>query len=328
MGGCFLNARGFTMHRRALAVLTGALAAGLLIAIPTAASATTSHKQLARYIPTTSNYNKPQHVDNLSYGGAKIQITNKNYLIFWEPSKLQDGSAAYVSPQYNTLLTRYITDVNGSGLYENNTQYYEIVHGKKKFIKNQVTLGGTFVDTTPYPKNSCTDPRTGSNCVTDQNITDEVTKVAKAQGWKVTTKDMFYVFTAKAEGSCANNIGIGCSFSNWCGYHYFVGKMMYANIPYANTFAGNCTTLSSFPNDADSDVTISVESHEHIEAVTDGYYPDGWNSPQGEIADLCAYNYGTKDEDGGLANQKWNGNYYIIQMEWTNKQSKCVQDGP
>ena len=307
----------------------GALTAALLIGTPGIASARTPvKKQLTRFLPTVQNRAKPQQIDNLTYGGAKVQVTNKNYLIFWEPSKLQDGTNAFVSAPYNTLLTQYITDVNGSGLYQNNTQYYEIVSGKKKFIKNQVTLGGVFVDTTAYPKNQCTNPRTGGNCVTDQNVVAEVNKVRQAQGWKATTKSMFYVFTAKGEGSCANNIGIGCSFSSWCGYHYFAGKLIYANIPYANTFSGNCTTLSQFPNDPDADVTISVESHEQIEAVTDGYYPNGWNSPQGEIADLCAYGYGVKDEDGGLANQHWNGHYYIIQTEWSNKQGKCVQDGP
>ncbi len=310
-------------------VLSAALTAGMLIGVQGVASArTVSHLQKTRYIPVTGKYNAPQHIDNLTYGGAKIQVKNTNYVILWEPSKLQDGTNAFVSAQYNTLMQRYFNDVGGNGLYNNNTQYYEIVHGKKKFIQNVSTLGGVFVDTNPYPKNQCTDPRTGTNCVTDQNIVAEVNAVRQAQGWTVTTKDMFYVMTAKGEGSCANNIGIGCSFSTWCGYHYFVGKMMYANIPYANTFSGNCTTRSQFPNDPDSDVTLSVVSHEQMEAVTDGYYPNGWNSPQGEIGDLCAYNYGAVTLDGGLANEQWNGNFYILQQEWSNKQSKCVQSGP
>jgi hypothetical protein len=32
--------------------------------------------------------------------------------------------------------------------------------------------------------------------------------------------------------------------------------------------------------------------------------------------------------DGGKANQQWNGNFYILQQEWSNKQSTCVQSGP
>ena len=75
-------------------------------------------------------------------------------------------------------------------------------------------------------------------------------------------------------------------------------------------------------------MTLSVVIHEQMEAVTDGYYPNGWNSPQGEIADVCAYNYGTVGLDGGKANQQWNGNFYILQQEWSNEQGKCVQTGP
>ena len=138
---------------------------------------------------------------------------------------------------------------------------------------------------------------------------------------------MIFVMTAKGEGSCASNLGIGCSFSSWCGYHWFVSKEMYANIPYTNTFT-DCTTRSSFPNDPDADVTLSVVSHEQMEAVTDGYYPNGWNSNQGEIGDLCAYNYGSVGLDGGKANEQWNGNFYILQQEYSNKHVGCVQSGP
>jgi hypothetical protein len=306
--------------------------AGLFLGAPAIASAGTAGKvALARSAQRTTHPAAPSSGANLTYGGARIQITNTNYLILWEPSKLQDGSPAVVSAQYNALMQRYFNDVGGSGLYNNNTQYYELVNGKKRFMKNVSTLGGVFVDTTPYPKNQCTDTRTGTNCVTDQNIVDEANKVRTALGWKATTKNTFYVLTAKGEGSCATNLRIGCSFAGWCGYHNFVGKMIYANIPYANSFPV-CTTLHQFPNDADADVTLSLLSHEQIEAATDGYYPDGWNSRSdaggGEIADLCAYNYGALDEDGGLANQKWNNHYYVLQMEWSNKKSGCVQDGP
>jgi hypothetical protein len=71
-----------------------------------------------------------------------------------------------------------------------------------------------------------------------------------------------------------------------------------------------------------------VVSHEQMEAVTDGYYPNGWNSGSGEIGDLCAYNYGSVTLDGGKANEQWNGNFYILQQEWSNAHNGCVQSGP
>jgi hypothetical protein len=311
-------------------MLTGIVTAGMLIGGGAAANATASQIVSSPIAMRTTHSQAPQHISNLTYGGAKVQVKNTNYVILWEPPKLQDGTASFVSPMYNSLISRYFTDVGGNGLYNNNTQYYQIINGTKKNIKNISTLGGVYLDTTAYPKNHCNDPNTGANCVNDQDMRDAVARARQANGWKATPKDMFFVFTVKNEGSCAVlDIGnLGCSFSNWCGYHYFSGKMMYANMPYANTFAGNCTTRTSFPNDPDADVTLSVASHEQMEAVTDGYYPNGWNSPSGEIGDLCAYNYGTVGLDGGKANEQWNGNFYILQQEWSNKQSKCVQTGP
>jgi hypothetical protein len=166
---------------RALVVIVGALSAGLLIGAPGIASAETGqrHKQLTHYTPTTKNLRAPQQLDNLTYGGAKVQVRNTNYVILWEPPKLQDGSNAFVSAQYNALMQRYFNDVGGNGLYNNNTQYYEVVRGTKRFIKNISTLGGLVVDTTAYPTGQCTNPQTGTNCVTDQNIVAEINKVRR-----------------------------------------------------------------------------------------------------------------------------------------------------
>ncbi len=79
---------------------------------------------------------------------------------------------------------------------------------------------------------------------------------------------MFFVFTPKGEGSCFGS-GPPCAFTDYCAYHGAFGNTIYANMPYGNTFAGNCTSLSQFPNEADSDVEINIVSHEHMEAVTD-----------------------------------------------------------
>lgn len=327
-----MTERNHGMVRRAGTMLLGLAAAGLLIGGTAGASTGAAKPTGPKPIVTrTTHQAAPLVAAALTYGGAKVQVKNHNYVILWEPPTLQDGSASFVSPQYNSLISRYFTDVGGNGLYNNNTQYYEIVNGVKKPIKNVSTLAGVWTDTSAYPKNHCNDSYTGANCVTDQDITAEVAKARQANGWKATTNSMFFVFVVKGEGSCANIPGVGnlgCSFSSWCGYHYFVNKMMYANMPYANTVANDCTTRTTFPNDPDADVTLSVVSHEQMEAVTDGYYPNGWNSSSGEIGDLCAYNYGTVGLDGGKANEQWNGNFYILQQEWSNKQNKCVQSGP
>ena len=82
------------------------------------------------------------------------------------------------------------------------------------------------------------------------------------------------------------------------------------------------------PERADADVEINViEPRAH----GGGHRPalDAWYDGGGaEIGDLCAYNYGARTLDGGLANEQWNGNFYIVQQEWDNKVGHCVQSGP
>jgi hypothetical protein len=268
----------------------------------------------------------------LTYGGGKVQQKiNKNYVIFWEPNKLQDGSSATVSAAYNSTIQQYFKDVSGSGLYNNNTQYYQILHGIKKNIVNKSKLAGSWVDTAAYPSGGCTDPTTGINCVTDAQLRAEVTHAMAVNGWTAGATKMFYVFTSKGEGSYFNLAGY--AFQAYCAYHYNFGKTIYANMPYGATPIsgypnGVCVTASQFPNDRDADITINVTSHEQMEAVTDPYPFTGWNSSTGEIGDLCAWNFGSVGLDGGKANEQMNGHFYLLQQEWSNAHNGCVQTGP
>ena len=57
-------------------------------------------------------------------------LQDTNYVIFWEPPALQDGTPTHVSPTYNRLVERYLRDVSGSGLFANETQYYQVRDGQ------------------------------------------------------------------------------------------------------------------------------------------------------------------------------------------------------
>ena len=65
-----------------------------------------------------------------------MRKASNTYAIFWEPPKLQTGAPAYVDPGYNAGILRYFKDVGGTGLYNNNTQYYQTVSGNQQHIKN------------------------------------------------------------------------------------------------------------------------------------------------------------------------------------------------
>jgi hypothetical protein len=262
----------------------------------------------------------------MTYHGGRVMRANRAYAIFWEPPFLQTGDPAYVSPTYNSLIKRYFRDVGGSGLYENNTQYYEVRNAQQKFIANHATLGGVFVDRSPYPPSGCNNPRTPGNCLSDPQIQAEVAHAMEVEGWKATPTHLFFVFTAAGEGSC--HPSFGCSFANWAGYHSFFPDrtVAYANQPYGGAGYG---VPGNPNNDQAADATINIVSHEQMEAVTDPFY-DAWyqGSIGGEIGDLCIFNFGPLDEANGQANQRWNGHYYLVQQEWSNRQGRCVQDGP
>ena len=256
--------------------------------------------------------------------GPTMRAASVDYVIFWEPSQLSDGTATHVSTTYNSLVKRYFQDIGGSSLYQNNSQYYD----KNGHIVNSSTFGGAWVDTSayPFPQLGCLDPAALHGCLMDSQIQDEVTKAMHANGWTGGLNHLFYVYTSSGEGSCMASFDpTQCAYTAYCAYHSFYNKgnqtILYANMPYADS---GCNVKSSPNNDIDADSVISVTSHEHMEAVTDGHI-DAWYDASGnEIGDKCAWNFGSLSLDGGKANEQWNGHYYIVQQEWSNSKAGCV----
>src|SRR5207237_8217744 len=84
----------------------------------------------------------PNTSNNLIYNGGPVMGgTAQVYAIFWEPT------GSYVSPTYNSLISRYFKDVGGSGLYHNNTQYTDSANT----YPSNASLAASWVDTSPYP---------------------------------------------------------------------------------------------------------------------------------------------------------------------------------
>jgi hypothetical protein len=92
----------------------------------------------------------------------------------------------------------------------------------------------------------------------------------------------------------------------FCGYHNDIGrKIFYAVMPYPG--CQGCTGgLSPF------DALTSTSSHELCEAITDPVPGDGWyDDVHGEIGDICAWKTRKLGD-------------YTVQLEWSNKQNKCI----
>jgi hypothetical protein len=242
--------------------------------------------------------------NNLVYNGGPVEhAASTNYAIFWEPSLT--ASVNSVSPTYNSLISRFLTDIGGSSLYGLATQYYQVSGGVTQNIVNSSTFGGSIVDTSMYP----------GPVLTDAEIQAEVTKVMAAKGWTGGIGHEFFVFTAKNEISCA---GAECSNAVFCAYHSsFVSgsqEVLYADQPYTGTTPAGCNTPSSPNNDLDADSTINVVSHELMETVTDPSVGDNnlaWVDTSGqEIGDKCNFTFGPTNSAG--ADLVANGHPYIV----------------
>ena len=281
----------------------------------------------------------------LLYHSGVIMQKVTLFTIYWLPSKLPNGQPATMVSGYQAILNNVATDYMGHDLSSITTQYYQTVSGTTKYVSglpSEVTstgsLGGTYVDTDPYPASICKMPAFPGNCLDDAQLQAELLKVLKLKGWTAGLDRMYLVFTAKGLGSCMDAAGKSCNTpgSGYCAYHSHTTlnavPVVYGNMPYA--YPAGCSGTSSSPNNnVDADTESTAVTHEVSESITD---PEAtaWLTAKGnEIGDLCAYNYGTNTYDSGKANQFWNGHFYEVQREFDNHLyaltlSGCSQVGP
>ena len=267
----------------------------------------------------------------LYHSGGSVMPRVTIYAIFWVPPTLQTGAPTSMSASYQNIQKNLLTDYPGHSIDNNNTQYFQII-GTKTFIKNAGSFGGFFVDTRPYPASGCTDSATPGNCLSDLQLQREVKRAMTLNGWTGGLNHIFLVYTSRFEGSCLDSLG-HCAYTFYCGYHNAItsgvtAPIIYSNEPFAETSVCQAPGAPSPNGDAFGDAAATVASHEVTEAITDPLL-NAWFTAQGnEIGDLCAYNYGSLTWDGGLANEVWNGDPYLLQQEYDNHVGGCVQVGP
>jgi hypothetical protein len=282
-------------------VLVPMLLVAIAALIPTSAFAAaqpqhhTPHFLLKTQRPLASNLRY--------YGGPVMTGTANVYAIFWEPGN-------NVESGYNSLIQRYFGDVNGTGLYNNNTQYTQSGGGDPS-AEHLVT---SWVDTRGYVETP----------LLDSDIQNEVSHAKSVNGWSSSIHNVFFVFLGRNENLCFDSSYSQCASNYFCAYHsYFGTNTIYAAMPYAATFF--CDPGSS-PNNNDADQTINVTSHEQMEAATDPLLNAWLDSAGNEIGDKCAWIFGPLNSSGG--DVTWNGHSYIVQKEWDNHRSACVLSGP
>lgn len=294
-------------------------------------------------VATSQNGNLGQSED-LLYESGPVERTNANYLIFWAPSMLQDGTPTQISTSYVSLVERYFNDVGASGLYNNNTQYYDTTGP----ISDNSYLAGVYIDTAPYPSSHCTDSVLPDGCMVDGDVAAEVNRVLDVTGWTAGIGHLFSVYLAPGEGECfseGGGNGTACFETHWCAYHgaYTANgqDVTVAVMPYIGTYL-DCSiahvTTPSITGNHDADNAINATSHEQMESVIDPYAsvtePDNpaWVHGSEEIGDLCMWNFGNVYYlNGAPVNVAWGPNgqdMYMLQTEWDQAKQACVLTGP
>ena len=281
----------------------------------------------------------------LLYHGGPVMLSPTTYAIFWVPATLQTGASTGMSAHYQNVQTAFLSLYPGHGIANNNTQYYMTQSTGffyyTNYIRNAGAFGGSYVDTSPYPASACSDFYTPGNCISDAQVQAEIQKVMTLKGWTGGLNKMFLLFTSSGEGSCD---GFMCAYTQYCAYHsYFwngTAQVIYGNEPYADPAHCQVPGTPSPNGDAAADAAATVASHELTEAITDPLI-NAWQASNGEeIGDLCAWNYGPNNWDGGKANQQWFNyigvyilgsgpiGFFELQEEYDNHAGGCVQLGP
>jgi protocatechuate 3,4-dioxygenase beta subunit len=286
---------------------------------------------------------------DMTYHDGPVMPGPSVHLVFWSPSTLQDGTTpATFDQSYISGLEQFFKDVGGHGL-DNVMGQYAASDGT---TPTGLRYGDTFVDHTAFPHQGCTPFGIGNqNCLNDQQLRDELEHLRDHGAPSDANRglhDLYFVFLPKGENLCTNgsyDFGLNkhCfsqETGGICAYHdrdtfLFGPDIYYAALPFVAT-QGGCRTPDN-PNGPDVDPEINTASHELFEAVTDPQTsapitPNGWYGPGGgddEVADKCNFNFGGSGNsanvfDNGQADEFWNGHYYEIQGEWSNRTHGCV----
>ena len=247
-----------------------------------------AHGDLFRVVPLY----RPQEIEaraaaaHLTFHNGPLLSAVEVFTIFW-------GSAWQQQPQSDLAnsLNQFFDSILTSPLMDQLAEYsvegQQIVHGRRS---------GTATITSPNLHHSVTDS------AIQHMLQQEISSNAAFP--QPTANTLYFVYLPPRVAVVQ---GGGASCKVFCGYHDDIsGKIFYAVMPFPGCHGctGNLSQL---------DALTSTSSHELCEAITDAIPGEGWyDDPNNEeIGDICAWQ--TKKIGD-----------YTVQLEWSNKEGKCV----
>ena len=292
---------------------------------------------------------------NLDYNGGIVLHSSASYLVFWDPS-------GKISSTSRSLLQQYLADTATDSSSPSAADTYMV---DRQFTDGagwsdyKQTFGSShvIVDTTQFPARDTTNcaDLTDPNCLTDQQLQDELQAQISAHGLPTGTGSnapIYFIVTPSDTNICApdGTNPTPCASNSFCAYHSSTTgnpTVLYSSIPMFTAVNdpkgcqadGNSAVQE--PNGDIADVAIKYLSHEQNETITDPTGTGWWDTSSGnEDGDNCNFT-GSFDPAGGsnpnafaptlggdgasgtLYNQTINGHNYYVQSEWSNGDVNC-----
>jgi hypothetical protein len=294
----------------------------------------------------------------VTFHGGNVMRTLIAYLIFWLPHGQTfdpGGSDSY----YESRIKSFFSDLQGSRYFELLTQYWDY----QGPVQDQVTLGGFYVDRTPYEH--CVD--SGLDCtpaagtrkdpLMDGDIEGEIDRALKANpSWSIAQTHEFFVYTGFGVEECdGDKPGVNCTYSpngtGYCAYHSFFNDASSEGSPYIYAYVAapseeappyGCTAqdfgfYGAMPGgDANADMAINFTSHEMFESITDPLYNPYGPPTSGWFDDAVDAHHPGEGEIGDLCFTDFgqiggdggnvtlqHGGRFLVQTEWSNLTNSC-----
>ena len=234
--------------------------------------------------------------NKISYNGGPILLgTTRVYYIWygnWDASSIG-------------ILTNLASHIGGSQYFNVNTGYFD---GTGTSVSNSVSFAG-----------SANDNYSRGSSLTDTDIWLIVTNALSHGSLTIDSNAVYFVLTS-------GDVHVSGFPSSFCGWH---SQQTYNNTNIQFAFVGNpdptglnnCAQQTVSPNaNPGADAVANIIAHELEEAVTDPG-GDAWYDSNGdEVADKCAWTFGSTYTaiNGSTANMQLGGKDYLIQQNWVN----------
>ena len=159
----------------------------------------------------------------VQYLGGPVELSSTVHLIFWDPKKLQDGTANYSASnaEFHGIPTNLFQDLARTGIPLLSHYCMNDKNGRAQYITGKVIYGGYQDITDDYPTRGL-NLMAPEDSVSGQDVQDRISKTIGEQansGWKTGLDQIYMVFLDAGETFCPPSDRSWCFTSSGCEVH-------------------------------------------------------------------------------------------------------------